>query len=158
MGVAGQPGYPTREHVVGDVRVHQRDARVVECHVNELALSRTRPLHHCHQHCDRRVEAGPDVDERNADPRRPAVGLRVRRHAVDREHADHRLDHRIVARQAAHRTLGAETADPAVDQAREAFLQDGLVAKAPLLHRARLVVLDQDIGALQQAQQHLAAF
>ena len=55
--------------------MHQRDAGIVEGHVDELALARARPLHQRHQHRDRGVEPGADVDQRNADPGRPAVGL-----------------------------------------------------------------------------------
>src|SRR4051794_22362061 len=44
-----------------------------------------------------------------------------------------------------------------MDQAREALRQHGLVAQAPFLHAARLEVLDQNIGVLQQPEQHLPA-
>ncbi len=152
----GERGHPAREHVVRDVRVHQGDAGIVERHIDELALARARPLHQRHQQRDRGVKARAEVHERNADPGRPAIFLRIRRHAVDREHADHRLDHGVVAGHAAHRTIGAEPADPAMDQSRKALLQHVLVAEAPLLHRAGLVVLDQDVGALEQAEQHVA--
>ncbi len=40
-----------------------------------------------------------------------------------------------------------------MDQARKAFRQR-VVAETPLFHRSRLEVLDQDVGAFQQAQQH----
>ena len=132
------------------MRVHQRDPGIVEGHVEELALARAGPLEERHQHPDRGVEPGAEVDQRDADP--GAID-----HAVDREHADHRLDHGVVTRQAAHRAVGAEAADPAVDQAREARPQHVCVAQAPLLHGARLEVLDQHVRALEQAQQHVAA-
>src|SRR6185437_16778389 len=69
----------------------------------------------------------------------------------------HCLQDRIIAGKAAKRTVLAETGDAAMDQRRKA-LRQRVVADAPFLHRARLEILDQDVGAFQQAEQNSAAF
>ena len=88
------------------------------------------------------------VDHRDADAHRSGLGR-----PVDAHHAAHRLQHGVVAGQAAQRAIGAEARDRAVDEARMP-LRERVVAEAPLLHRAGQEILDQHVGALEQAREH----
>ena len=100
-------------------------------------------------HTKRRMHAGGDVHQRHADTGGAAVRV-----AVDAHHAAHRLQHRVVAGQAAQRTVGAEAGDAAIDQARKLGRQHIGVAEAPFFHRAGEKVFDQHVGGFEQAQQH----
>ena len=53
MGIAGQPRRFFREDIVLEMGMHQSDTGIVECHVDELTLSRTLPFDHRHQNADR---------------------------------------------------------------------------------------------------------
>ncbi len=151
VGVAGQLRHLAGEEVVRRVRMHQRQAAVVERHVQELPGPRPFTLQQRHQDADAGVEPGAQVHQRNAD-----AGRAARLVAIDGEHPRHRLHHGVVAGHAAQRPLAAETGNAAVDQTRKARLHNRLVAQPPLFHRAGLEVLHQDVGARQEAQQHLA--
>ena len=105
---------------------------------------------HGEHDADHAVEAGGDVDHRQADAHR--AGFRA---AVDAVVASHSADDRVIAREAAERAFGAEARDLAVNEARE-LLRQLLVADAPLLHGARLEVLDQHVGAFEQPQEDRA--
>ena len=105
-----------------------------------------------HQDADRGIEAGAHIHHRGAETHR--AGGRV---AVDAHQPGHRLQDRVIARQAAQRAIGAEAGDAAMDQPGKPLLQHRLIAQPPFLHRARLEVLDQHVGAFEQAQQHRLA-
>jgi hypothetical protein len=78
------------------------------------------------------------------------------RRAGGGDHAGHRLDDRVIAGIAAARTVGAEAGNPAMDQPRKFFAQH-VVADPPFVERARLEILDQHIGAVEQLHQHGAS-
>ena len=80
------------------------------------------------------------------------------RRAVDAHQAAQRLYHGVVVRRAAERPIGAEAANPAVGQAREAFAQRLLIADGPALKRADLEVLNQHVGICEHFQHNLAPF
>ena len=133
------------EEIVRRVRMHDRKAGLEQRGFEELADAGLLPLVQRHQDADCRIETGGEVDHRNADARRAAFGR-----AVGGDHAGHRLHDGVVARIAAARTVGAEAGNPAVDQPRKLLAQER-AADAPLVERAGLEVLDQDVGVLQQA-------
>ena len=87
----------------------------------------------------------------NADPHRAAF-----RRAGRGDHAGHGLDDGVIAGIAAARAVGAEAGNPAMHELRE-FRAQHVVADAPFVERARLEILDQDVGGLQHLHQHGAA-
>jgi hypothetical protein len=109
------------------------------------------PFRQRHQDSDRRVQSGGDVDQGDADSHRSRL-----RRARRGDHAGHGLDNRIIAGIAAARAVSAETGNTAVHEFRKFFMQD-VVADAPFVERARLEVLDQNVGALQHLHQHRTA-
>ena len=151
MGVAGGHWHLARQPVIDDVRVHQRDSAVIQGHVDELAQAGAFTLRQRHQNGHGRIQPGAHVHHGHAQSRRIAASL-----AIDAEPPRHGLHDGVVARIAAQRTIGAKAADPAVYQARKPRPQNLLIPKAPLLHGTWLEVLQQDVGALEQTQQHLA--
>ena len=100
-------------------------------------------------HTKCRMHAGGDIHQRHADTGGAAVRV-----AVDAHHPAHRLQHGVVAGQAAQRTVGAEAGDAAIDQARKLGRQHIGVAEAPFFHRAGEKVFDQHVCRFEQAQQH----
>ena len=60
------------------------------------------PLIERHQNGDRRIEAGAEIDERNAKAKRSGAGI-----AIDAHEPGHRLENGVVTRQPAQRTVSA---------------------------------------------------
>src|SRR6185312_14929233 len=98
------------------------------------------------------IEAGAEIDQRNAKAKRSGAGI-----AIDAHEPGHCLEDRVVTRQSPERTVAPESRNAAMDQPGEARREILLIAEAPFLHAARLEILDQHIGALQQTQEHNAA-
>jgi hypothetical protein len=151
MRVADQLRHLARHQEVGGLGMQQADGGIVERHVERLALARLVAMMQRQQHADHAVQSHAEIDQRRAHAHRPGV-LR----AVDAHQPGHRLHSGVVAGQAAIGTVIAEAGDVAIDQLRELRLEHLLVADAPFLERAGLEVVDQDVGGLEQAQQHLA--
>ncbi len=144
VGIAGDCRVLPAEEVVGGMREQERDGGVVKRHVQILAAPGTGPFVERHGDTEGRCHAGADIDKRDAEPRRwPALW------PVDAHQAGLGLHNCVISWQTAVRAVRAEARDAAVDQPREAVLEDLLVAEAPFLHRPGLEVLDQDIRGLQ---------
>ena len=151
MLVAGEARRLAVHEIIRRMRMHDGEAGFIQCGFEKLAEAGFLPLRQRHQDADRSIKPGGDVDQRHADPHRPAL-----RRAGRRDHAGHGLDDRVIAGIAAARAVGAEAGNPAVHQVRKFFAQH-VVADAPFVERARLEILDQDVGRLQHLQQHGAA-
>jgi hypothetical protein len=100
-----------------------------------------------------RVEAGQDVDHRQAHLHRSAAGLVVGI-ARGAHHAAHGLEHAVIAGLGRQGAGLAKAGDRAVDQARIDRLQ-ALVVQAVLLQRPGLEVLQHDVGLGGQAADDL---
>ena len=151
MLVAGQARRLAVHEIIRGVRMHDGEAGLVQRGFEKLAEAGALPLRQRHQDADRGVKPGGDVDQRNADPHRAAL-----RRAGRRDHAGHGLDDGVIAGIAAARAVGAEAGNPAMHQLRK-FRAQHVVADAPFVERARLEILDQDVGGLQHLHQHGAA-
>ena len=151
MRVAGAARPLPSAQPIRAVRPEQADRGVEQRHLDLLAAPRTRALHERHQQPRRGVEPRRQVAHRRAG----AEGRPVRG-AVEARQSAHRLRHRVEARHSGHRPVVAEPGDARIDQAGEARGQDPFVIQAPLLHPAGPEVLDQHVGALEQAQQRRA--
>ena len=148
MLVAGELRRLAVHEIIRRMRMHDGKAGLVQRGFEKLPEAGFLPFRQRHQNADRRVEPGGDVDQRHADPHRPAL-----RRAGRGDHAGHGLDDGVIAGIAAARAVGAEAGNPAVHQSRK-FRAQHVVADAPFVERARLEILDQDVGALQQLHQH----
>ena len=151
MLVAGQARRLAVHEIIRRMRMHDGEAGFVQRGFEKLPDAGFLPLRQRHQNADRGVKPGGDVDQGNADPHRPAL-----RRAGRGDHAGHGLDDGVIAGIAAARAVGAEAGNPAVHQSWK-FGAQHVVADAPFVERARLEILDQDVGALQHLHQHRAA-
>ena len=149
VSVADQHGLLARHEPVGRMRVLQRDAGVEQARLDRLALARFVAFYRGGENRVDGEQAGGDIDDGNAQ----AHATRVWR-AVDADQAAHGLQHGVIAGIATQRPVAAEAGDAAMDQGGELLRQDLVIAKAPLFQRAGLEILDQRIGAFEQAQQH----
>ncbi|MDR8955490.1 hypothetical protein FEP76_03997 [Burkholderia multivorans] len=153
MRVAAALGHARRAEEIRQMWMQQRHAAVVQRDVDRLTAPALLALGEREQDAGERVEARHHVDDRQADARRVAVALAVHAHQPR-----HRLDHRVVARQAAKRPVGAETRHRTVDQPRETRLQIACIVHPPARERTGLEVLDQHVGVLEQPPEDRAPF
>ncbi|MNY06240.1 hypothetical protein D3C86_1389900 [compost metagenome] len=153
MGIAGQLRGLAGRQVVRHMRMQQRHAAVVQGDVQRLPQAAAMPLVECQQNPRQGIQASHHVDDRQANAQRTAVGF-----AVDAHQPGHRLDRRVVTRQATQGAIATEAGDRTVDQPGKTLAQDFAVIDAPALQGTGLEVLDQHIGAFQQAHQQLDAF
>ncbi len=141
MLVAGEARRLAVHEVIGGMRMHDRKAGFVQRGLEKLSEAGSLPFRQRHQDADRGVEPGGDVDQGNADPHRAAVGRAGRG-----DHAGHGLDDRVIAGIAAARAVAAKAGNPAMHEFWK-FRAQHVVADAPFVERARLEILDQDVGA-----------
>ena len=133
------------EHV-GELVRKQRQSSLVEREIERAADS----LVERRDDCERRPDAGADVDQRGADAhRRP---IRLAGHAHDPRR---RLHQRVVAGLRCERPAPAERADRAVDELRIALAQLLRPDSEPL-GRSGTQALNGDVRTLGQPQQRLA--
>src|SRR6185369_2071659 len=120
--------------------------------VHVLALTGAVAFAQGEQDPGEREVGGDDVDDRYADPQRPPVRVPVHAHqtAVG-------LQHRVVARHAAHRAVVAESGDAAVHQPWVPLEEDRVRVQAPPGQGAGLEVLHNDIGRGDQVGQDLGS-
>ena len=152
VAVAEQLRRVARHEIVGCVRVQQRDADIVERTLDMLAEARPLPLDQGHEDADHGIEPGAEIHDRRAQAHRPALGR-----AVDAHEAGRSLHRRVIAGQAAERSVRAEARDLGIDEAWEARLQHRLPVEAPLGELSGLEVLEEHVGILEQTEQHLAS-
>ena len=134
------------------MRVQEGDGAVIERHLDPLTAAGALALQECHQDAAQRVQPGPHVDDRDAEPERPVAGLAVHAHQ-----AALRLDRGIVADTTAKRAIIAEAGHLAIDEAREPLGQHLIITETPALHRAGFEILDQYVGVVEQAEHYVAA-
>ena len=113
--------------------------------VHPLALARAVALAERRQHAERGEEAGREIADRDADAHRPAPGL-----AGDRHQPAHALRDLIDAGPVAIGPVLAEARDAGIDEPLVDRLQR-LVIDAEAELDVGAVILDQDVGALDQA-------
>jgi hypothetical protein len=130
----------------------QAHDRFEEARVHSLPLAGALARGEREEDAMHRVEAGADVGDGDPDPRRTGAGL-----TGDAHDPAHGLPEDVVPREAPVRAVGAEPADRRADEALVARLQHLLIAEAPLLECARLEVVDDHVGVLEQAQRDLLA-
>ena len=151
MAVSHPARRPARGEVDPGLIGQGRDHRVQQRDVDLLPPSRRFPLVERRQDPLDRVHPGRDVGDRDPHLRGRAVGRAG--HAHD---AALPLDDDVVPRLGAARPGVAVAGDRAVDQARQARVQM-LEAEPQAVERARPEVLDQDVGARQEALEQRAA-
>lgn len=146
MSTAGSRWKHAGGQIVREMRVQQRDPAVEQCRIDELPSAADATLMQGQKDSNDRVQAGSEVDHRHSDP-----DWRPLRASIDTHEPRHRLYHRIVARQAAKRTIRPESGNTAVDQPREAlckvFLPD-----SPAFQSAYLEVLDKHVCGLEEPE------
>lgn len=143
--VAG--GHPARAD-----RMQHRQCRAEQVDVHMLPEAGARPFDQREQDARHGTQAGREIDDRKRHLERPAA-----RFAVDRHEAGKALRDGVVARKPGERAVGAVAGDRTMDEAREALAQAVFVADAPALERALLEVVDQHVGRIEQAEQHVAS-
>ncbi|MCY1524936.1 hypothetical protein D9M68_598970 [compost metagenome] len=153
MGVAGALRRAAGGEVVGQVRVQQGDAAVVQGDIHRLPASARLTFVQRQENAGHRVQPGDHVDDRQADAQGAALGFTVHAHQ-----SGHGLDRRVVARQPTERAVCAEAGHRAMDQAREALAEYLFITDAPARQGTGLEVLQQHVGVLQQPQQQVDAF
>src|SRR5579859_5977187 len=127
------------------------DDRLEQRGLDALSAARAMPRLQCEQDALRRVYAAEQIADRDTNARWPARGGASHAHQ-----AGETLRNLIEARRIAHRATRAEARDAARDHARIAR-GELLVAEADRLHHAGPEVVDDDIGAVNQALQRGAA-
>ncbi|OIQ67266.1 hypothetical protein GALL_511540 [mine drainage metagenome] len=70
MFIAGELRRPAVHEIIRGMRMHDREARFVQCGFEKLSQARSLPLRQCHQDANRRVKPGGDIHQGNADPHR----------------------------------------------------------------------------------------
>src|SRR5262245_42739310 len=128
------------ERLVGE----HADLGVDQCAVDQRAFAGPVALDDRREDADHGIDAGHDVGDRNAGPRRLAIGLAGEAH----EAAD-ALRHEVVAPPGTIRSRLPEAGTRAIDQARK-FLPHAFVVEAELLQAADLEILDQHVRARGQ--------
>ncbi len=150
MPRADRPGHAPRRHVARDRVLEQRDLAIEHRDVHVGASPRALALVEGRDRRRGREHAGGDVADRRAHARGLALGLAGQAHD-----AAHRLHDHVVGRALAQRPRGAEPGDGDQHEPRPARAQ-ALPVVAELRERARPEVLDQHVGAREQALEDCA--
>lgn len=142
-----------RLQIAGRMRMQIGERAVVQAHIELLTEPGTLALQGRHQDSRQRVHARADIDDGHAHAQ--GAGIRA---AVHAHVSGDGLDDGVVARQSAERPVFAEAGNLAVDQTRKLAGEDVLVAQPPALERSGLEVVDEDIGAFEQAKKQVTSF
>ena len=152
MIVAGLLGNFLREEPAGRLKIEHRDLRRQQRRLHPLPRTRFLALEQRNEDPHRAEDSCRHIRDRNTDTHR-ALTLQPR----DRHQPAHPLRDLIESRPIGIRAGLAEARDTRIDEARIDHTQGLVIDPEPMLH-VGAVVLDDHVGALDEALENLAPF
>ena len=109
MRIAGGGSGFLAQKIIGIMRMHQRQRRIIKRHINILAKTGILAFVKRHQNTDHAIKAGSHINDWRTKANRAAFG-----HAVNRHHAGHRLNHSVISWRTTKRPSLTKARNPAM--------------------------------------------